>query len=58
MTLFYEPKTRKAKIWPVIVIIGVPLLIFAAVFVFGKQRVAFNAQHEQNTPPEDIFKKF
>ena len=56
MTIFYDPQTKKSKVWIIAAFILVPIFVLAGVWVYGQQAVQKkNAQ--QQTQEQDIFKR-
>ena len=53
MSLFYDPKTRKVKMWIIAAFVIVPILLVAIIWVFGQQKVGHKAQDQ--TKEADIF---
>ena len=56
MTLFYDPKTKKVKVWVIVAFILIPIILFIVVCVVGQNAV----QNKKNKPSKeetDVFKK-
>ena len=53
MTLFYDPKTRKAKPWIMVAFVLVPILVIGMIWFYGEFR---KSQKDNQTEQEkDIF---
>ena len=40
MSLFWDPKARKPQVWTYFVLIGLPIVIFLAIYFYGTSRVS------------------
>lgn len=56
MSIFYDPKSRKPKVWIYIFFVVVPILILAAYMIFGQQMK--NNKPVTTEETEDVFKRF
>ena len=53
MTLFYDSKTKKIKLWVIIAFIVVPIILIGLVWIFGKHQAEHKKSEQQKEA--DIF---
>lgn len=58
MTLFYNPRTRKPRIWIIIVFIIIPLLLLIIGWIGTRSAVKKHKEELQKEVEEDIFNRF
>jgi hypothetical protein len=58
MTVYYDPKNRKPKIWVPAVFIIIPLILFMIIYLVGKGKLASENQSPTKKSKEDIFDRF
>lgn len=60
MSIFYDPKKRKAKLWIKIFFILIPIFVVVGFFFFGQYRLKKKATQDllEKQKELDVFQKF
>jgi len=57
MSIFYDPKTKRARDWVVVVLVSVPIILVLFVYIVTKHKMKHNPKAMQQEEV-DIFDKF
>ena len=57
MSIFYDPQTRKAKVWVIVAYILVPVICVMGIWFYGQTQMT-QKKSQQPIEEKDIFEKF